>query len=390
MNLDRQYGYCTNVHAGSDLATTQANLVEHALAVKQKFSPDAPMGIGLWLSAATASDLIIGQRVTALREWLQQHALVPFTLNGFPFGDFHQKVVKHQVYLPTWADRQRFDYTIQLIDILHQILPENIEGSISTLPIGWPAPQPTPEFMNFAAEQLRRVARHLEQLEQQTGRLIYLCIEPEPGCLLQTSGGLIDFFENQLIQPSRADELLIRRYLRVCHDVCHAAVMFEPQRTVLESFRDAGIRVGKVQVSSAICLPLASLDVNARSEAIAQLSAFSEDRYLHQTTVRQASGVVRFYEDLPQAIAAFDPTAPENEELRVHFHVPVYLEEFGLLKTSRADIQACLSAIQPEDQLTHFEVETYAWNVLPPALQHEKLADGIADEMHWFRATMGD
>ena len=32
---------------------------------------------------------------------------MPFTFNGFPYGDFHQSVVKHRVYEPTWADAER-------------------------------------------------------------------------------------------------------------------------------------------------------------------------------------------------------------------------------------------------------------------------------------------
>ena len=44
-------GYCTNVHAGATLEATRANLERHALEVKAEYSPDRPMGVGLWLSA---------------------------------------------------------------------------------------------------------------------------------------------------------------------------------------------------------------------------------------------------------------------------------------------------------------------------------------------------
>lgn len=379
-------GYCTNVHAGADLATTQANLSQHALAVKRQFSPDAPMGIGLWLSASAAQSLIEQKQVDEFSAWLRESGLLPFTLNGFPYGDFHQKIVKHDVYLPTWADTKRYDYTIRLIDILHRLLPAGLQGSISTLPVAWPHPTLTEEFIGFAAEQLRRVARYLARLEAETGRLIYLCIEPEPGCYLQTSRDMVQFFENRLLRPAPADASFIRRHLRVCHDVCHAAVMFENQSDVLQRFTGAGINVGKVQVSSAVCLPLKNLDAHQRLLAIQQLSAFAEDRYLHQTVVMQTSGLARFYEDLPLAIANFDPHSSTDTELRVHFHVPVYLEEFGMIKTSRDDILECLKATRSLPDLTHFEVETYAWNVLPAGLQQPTLADGIAAEMQWFAA----
>ena len=35
--------------------------------------------------------------------------------------------------------------------------------------------------------------------------------------------------------------------------------------------------------------------------------------------------------------------------------------------------------------LKHFEVETYAWNVLPEEHQVSNLADGIAKEMTWVK-----
>ena len=34
--------------------------------------------------------------------------------------------------------------------------------------------------------------------------------------------------------------------------------------------------------------------------------------------------------------------------------------------------------------MTHFEVETYAWGVLPESLQVDQLSEGIAREMKWF------
>src|SRR5262245_13729652 len=94
-------GYCTNVHAGSNLAETRTNLQKHALRVKELYSPTAPMGIGLWLSAASARELVQTKQVEAFAGWLGEQGLLPYTFNGFPYGDFHQQVVKHRVYEPT-------------------------------------------------------------------------------------------------------------------------------------------------------------------------------------------------------------------------------------------------------------------------------------------------
>jgi hypothetical protein len=375
-------GYCTNVHAGADLAQTRANLRRYALAVKRAFRPDTPMGLGLWLSASAARSLLTGGALGEWAGWLADVGLVPFTFNGFPYGDFHQRVVKHQVYQPTWAQPERLEYTRQLIAILDALLPSGLEGSISTLPIAWGRPGPEPAEFAAAAAALRQVAADLDRLEGERGRLISLCLEPEPGCVLQRSADVVRFFEDYLL-PGH-DEAPLRRHLRVCHDVCHQVVMFEDQAEVLERYRAAGIGVGKVQVSSAVVVPFDRMPPAGRPAALAQLAEFNEERYLHQTVTRAGPDAApAFYDDLPLALAAGRAGAPPGE-WRVHFHVPIYLERFGLLGASRPAILDCVRAVHASGATTHFEVETYAWGVLPPELRQPDLAAGIADEMAWF------
>ena len=72
----------------------------------------------------------------------------------------------------------------------------------------------------------------------------------------------------------------------------------------------------------------------------------------------------------------------------MHFHVPVYLEGFGQLRTSQSGILETLRALR--GRCNHWEVETYAWGVLPEALRQPDLAAGIADEMRWFASARND
>ncbi len=376
------------------------------------------MGVGLWLSASTARSLAEGGRLERFATWLAEVGLVPFTLNGFPYGDFHQKVVKHRVYEPRWDEPARLDYTRRLITILHTLLRAEVPGSISTLPIAWSHPPPDAGRRRATITHLRAIADELSRLESETGRLVTLCLEPEPGCLLETSQQLVHFFEEALLAGDgllpAGNEDRIRRYLRVCHDICHAAVMFEPQAEVLQRYRQAGIEVGKVQVSSAVVVKLADRPREEQAVALGELAAFAEDRYLHQTSIRPSKTATdqsqRFFEDLPAALQAAGVTLrsgdplPEKsspghvlpgirrfvEELlgewRVHFHVPVYLESFGHLATSQAEILQCLEAVDRFSAVSHFEVETYAWGVLPEDLRQPNLAAGIAEELKWFQA----
>ena len=117
-------------------------------------------------------------------------------------------------------------------------------------------------------------------------------------------------------------------------------------------------------------------DVDAvRSE----LERFREQRYLHQTMVRCADGAEPvFYEDLPLALALAQPAG----EWRVHFHVPIFLERIGPLHTTADRIDEWLDLVRDRPEIRHFEVETYAWDVLPASLKGT-LARDIAAELRW-------
>jgi sugar phosphate isomerase/epimerase len=378
-------GYCTNVHAGATFEQTLANLQKHAVKVRERVSPTEPMGVGLWLSAVAARQVLDQDRSIELREWLRSRGLLPFTLNGFPHGDFHQPVVKFRVYSPDWSEDRRLAYTIDLADILSCLLPEGAEGSISTLPVGWGGDfRGAPDKLRAAGNHLRSLAAHLAQIEAERGRLIHVDLEPEPGCQLTTSQDLVEFFEQYLL--SAGHEEIIRRHLRVCHDVCHTVVMFEDQAGALERYRRAGIEIGKVQLSSAIRANFNAFDEEQQTACLGQLGSFAEDRYLHQTVIQPASSGPRlFVDDLPKALemAASDPAL--LGEWRVHFHAPLYLQRFGLVETTQQTVVDCLAIIRDFSDVRHFEAETYAWSVLPAELQVDELAAGIADELRWVR-----
>jgi hypothetical protein len=225
-------------------------------------------------------------------------------------------------------------------------------------------------------------------LENETGRLIYLCLEPEPGCVFSFTDDVLHYFQWQLF--GREYEEIVQRHIRISQDVCHAAVMFEEQEEVLRKFADAGIQVGKIQVSAALAMDLDLFEPpanEARRAAIKQLSQYAEDRYLHQTVVRRDDEDI-FYEDLPLALEAesIDPRG----EWRVHYHVPIYLQEFGRLRATQGQIGECLAAAKKHTNCQHFEVETYAWGVLPPELKQPDLAAGIAQELQWFESLTNE
>lgn len=392
-NLDRYaIGYCTNVHAGVDLPAIRDNLDRYAVPIRLAVAGEDELGVGLWLPDAAAKQLSTGSEAADFARFLNERKLRPYTINAFPFDNFHQPVVKHRVYLPTWWQQERLDYTKRLAEILAVLLPESEPvGSISTLPIGWPSEVQSPQQLEQAGENLRQLAGHLQTLESRTGRRIVVAIEPEPGCILDSTQDVITWFEQHL--PDAAH----RRYITVCHDICHSAVMMEPQADVLSQLRAAGVTIGKVQVSSAIVADWKSMPLADRSEAIEQLRAFAEDRYLHQTGRRMASGEFRLAEDLPDLIDAISENGDPvhgDESWVVHFHVPIFLQRFGHLTTSQADVLECLRTLSQQGDSNesgftgHLEIETYAWTVLPESMRQRGLAGDIANEFDWLKRAI--
>ena len=71
-----------------------------------------------------------------LKGVLADHDLYVFTINGFPYGPFHGRPVKEQVYQPDWRQEVRVTYSDRLADLLAELLPEDpaLHGSISTVP----------------------------------------------------------------------------------------------------------------------------------------------------------------------------------------------------------------------------------------------------------------
>ena len=221
-----------------------------------------------------------GGGVAELRGVLGELGLRAYTFNGFPYGDFHQPVVKHAVYEPDWTTPRRLSYTLDLARVLAALLVDKDaaeEGSISTLPIGWPRGDGSDgERLAEAGRGLRELAAALRRLEDETGRCIHVDLEPEPGCLLSGAWDVVRFFEEHLLPGG--DEATLRRHIRVCHDVCHAAVMFGRQAEELASYRAAGVRVGKVQLSSAVWVRFDRLDEADRDHALRVLRTLAEPR----------------------------------------------------------------------------------------------------------------
>lgn len=396
-------GYSTNIHPGATLKETLAQIDRHATEVRTRVNSaigigaEQPIALGLWLSAralaalreggdpVAAAGLDAGEPVSSLREWLAARHLDVASFNAFPYGDFHGEVVKKAVYLPHWGDSRRLLHTMDLAELAVQLAQVGQSDiGLSTLPLGWrPALHAASgaAALGVATANLQDAVRRLAALEERTGVCVHLDLEPEPGCYLDRAADVVALFA-QLEKTGAhvgCSGALLRKHLRVCHDICHAAVMFEDQADALEAYRRAGIAVGKVQVSAAI-------ECDGSERAFKWLHRFDEPRWLHQTCVLDGAGAVHFFEDLGSAI----DEAPDGL-WRSHFHVPVFAEELapqGAVRSTQREILRCLEAIRPEDRVGAYEVETYAWSALPAGVPRGTLAEDIARELLWTREQL--
>ena len=372
--------YCTNVHPGQTVAEVTDGLSTYTAAAMKKFN--RPMAAGLWLARSVVDELIADEsKLEAIAQTLWQHDLVCYTLNTFPYGDFHSERVKENVYLPDWANPERLNYTIDCARLLAQMMPPGSEGSLSTVPLGGTMNPTGPDFFDRCYDQLIETAIELNRIRDTTGRTIRLAVEPEPLCHLSSiPNDVIHHFTALFGRAAGRGQLEItREFVGLCLDVCHQAVEFEDIPASVDLLEASDIRIYKVHITNAV-----ELREPAQNEAGRQaLLNYVEPRYLHQTYARSKDGAVTTRLDLSADDIRRDPPDDflQADSWRVHFHVPVYAESLGPLSTTRSDLQAALKRIATLPYAPHLEVETYTWPVMPGDGDSADLSDRIAEEL---------
>ncbi|PRY09691.1 hypothetical protein CLV24_11828 [Pontibacter ummariensis] len=395
--------YCTNIHPGETWPEAFQQLEAYLPPLKQKLSPDKSFGIGLRLSNRASLELLDGDNLGSFKQWLAEQGLYVFTMNGFPYGGFHRQSVKDDVHKPDWTTPERLAYTVRLAKILAALLPEGMEGGISTSPLSYKPwlleEDDTKEkgVFNNATSNLVTLVQELVQLKEETGKTIHVDIEPEPDGLLENISEVIRYYEDRLL-PTGVAQLqeergltaqeareAILEHLQLCYDVCHIALTYESHAKAVSRLKEAGIRIGKVQLSAALKTALPK-DVETRGEIAETLSAFAESTYLHQVVELNAEGDLTQYADLTFALQHI--RKPSAIEWRTHFHVPLFTEQYNGLQSTQKDIVEVLALLRKGNLTTqHLEVETYTWEVLPEDMKKE-LSESIQRELEWVISTI--
>ena len=383
---DLPLSYCTNVHPAQTPTEVFSGLEDFTVPAQREFG--GPVAAGLWLAKSVTDKILHAPSGIGAHEFAQGvvgRGLQCYTLNAFPYGNFHSARVKEQVYLPDWTQSSRREYTQDCAEILSELLGDRTEGSISTVPLGFKGFPNAPDFQVRCAQELLELTRFLKQLQDKTGKTIRLAIEPEPFCVLETIPETRQFFallrQQAEIAGLRDD---VDEFIGVCFDVCHQAVEYED---ISDCFRQPAadqIRINKLHITCALQLDHPAQNIEGR-EALAR---YAEPRYLHQTIAPSPTGGQLRCIDLTPEMALNPPQDfLQADSWRIHFHVPVNAERIGPLNTTRPQLLQALREIPGLPYAPHLEVETYTWEVLPdtPAVQsRERLVHGLAQEL---RAT---
>lgn len=389
--------YCSNIHPGESWAAVEQNLHRHIPGIRDALAVDGPFGIGLRLSAAATQELAERDKLEALKAFLEEQQCYIFTLNGFPYGQFHGTRVKEDVYLPDWQDTERLRYTNQLADVLAKLLPDGQQGSISTVPGAFKGRVADNDAVALMARNMVEHVAHLARIERDGGQCIVLALEPEPCCFLETIAESVAFFRDYLFGAHAVEQLtdtlevdaasaasLLRKHLTLCLDLCHAAIEFENADACFDTLAQAGIRIGKLQISAGLRLE------NVTTTSAELLRPFVDATYLHQVVERH-DGTLTRYTDLPDALASLNADSDASSaarEWRVHFHVPVFLDDLGEFSSTQFFIREALTRHREDPVSDHLEVETYTWNVLPARYRTESVDEAIVRELAWVRDAL--
>ncbi len=376
LNHGLHLAYCTNVHPGEDWKQTFDSLNRHTLQVKQRVQPKGQYAIGLRLSDRASRELSDPQTLLEFQRWLGKNDCYVFTINGFPFGQFHGTRVKENVYLPDWTNAQRLDYTTRLFDLLDKLAPPGMEGSVSTLPGSFKDFITTPEQAHSIRDHVWRCVEHIAKLGERSGRCLHLGLEPEPFGLFENSDETVSFF-NQL-RDEHPHDARLQDHLGVNYDTCHLAIEFEEPAGVIAKFQRNEIRVSKIHLSNA-------LKLTPSPPALRALAAFADDVYLHQVIIRHADGALTRFRDLDPALQSPLARSPRvGDEWRVHFHVPLHCELGEGFATTSNHALGLLKILQAQPDLcAHLEMETYTWAVMPEKLRSRDVTDQIVGEYDW-------
>jgi hypothetical protein len=398
MNLGNGLGhltYSTLVHQTDNWDQLWTSVHRYLPAVKARVAPHQPFGVCLRTSAPSAALLAAEPaKRAALKQFFADQDLYLYTANAFVYGVFKTQVIKEAVYEPDWRTPERREYTKQVADLLAELAPEGVNPSIQSAPLGFKPRVTGDDVVEAYTTNVIDVVAHLVGLEQKTGKIVTLGLEPEPRCYLETTDETIAYFQTHLFSPHTAERLAkatglhasdaaaaMQKHMGVVFDIGHQSVGYEDIPASLHKLVAAGVPIVKLQEAAAVYMP------DVTQQTVDALQSFAKTIYLSQTCQKK-DGTMTWFLNLEDAFEAFH-TDPGPREWRTHFHVPVFLNDLGgAFGTTRFALEQALAVHKQTPLSTHLEIETYTWDVLPAHLKTGDIVEYVTRELDWVKGQL--
>ncbi len=387
------------VHAGairpvSSFADVQAWVRESLAPVNVAIGNEESVGVSVRLSQAALADPML--TAANLKAVLGEYGLYLAGISGVGISGG----AKEQIHHPDWRTEDRLSFMFAATNLLADGAdPDGPELGITTnafshrnwLDVDFPG--------NWAALTLNlmRVVQHLATIRERTGITMHIDLEAEPGSVLRDTDDIIRFWNTWLLGRGSAmlsDRMqvtdgtaadVVQRHVRLALDTAHAAVVRDDAATSLDRFADAGVGIGRLQVSSALEIDIPA-DDTGRVDVRAQLARLQSDRLLQQVVATRDGVITARHEDLPDALAAIDGAV--GETWRIHTHAPVLADRYGVWRSTRDDAAAWLreTAVRGMD-VGMVELRSANWDVVP-ADDRASVEEMVAREAEWVRGPI--
>ncbi len=241
----RHLAFCPELPRSGSWAETFASLHGHVLAVRDGVRRAGEwFGIGLRLGDQAARELQTPRAFTRFRRWLLDERCEVLTLNDSSAGA--------GIGAPDWTDPERLAHACRLLDLLGDLLPAGLAGTLSTtlgLCHGPGRRQPDAAVCQAVYAHFIHAAAHAAEVSGRTGRRLSLALEMGGPSLAEDMVGTIRFLEP--LVEAFPDQF------GVCFDTARCAVGFEEATRALAALDRAEVPVLKMRLGTALATPVA-------------------------------------------------------------------------------------------------------------------------------------
>lgn len=374
----------------TSFADIESTIRESLAPINSAINDESPVAVSLRLSQAALSDEALSAE--SLQTLLAANNLELWGISAVSISGG----TKEQVHQPDWRAEERLGFMFPATNLAATFATPEQEIGITTNALSHRRWVDVDMPGNWAALTLNviRMVQHLAGIRDRTGITLHMDLEPEPGSVLRDTADVVTFFTKWLLPRGGAmlsDRMslgegsaseIILRHVRVALDTAHAAVVWDDASSSLDAFAEVGIRIGRLQVSSALEVDVPS-DVESQKVLAEHLSQFSSPTLLQQVVAQKHGEIVQRYDDLPDAIAAMSESA--DQTWRIHTHAPLLADRYGGFTSTRQEAATWLREISARGiDIGMIELRSANWDVVPHD-DRASLEAMIMEEADWVR-----